>query len=69
MPELEDQLQNFPDGTAEYIRHPSQAKPGINVFPDKLHVITMLENPMRWRSRYANYHTFADAVQKAGAIL
>lgn len=64
-----DELQNFPDGSDQFIRDTSHAKPGIHVFPDRLHVITMLENPMRWRSRYANYHTFADAVERAGAVL
>lgn len=52
-----------------FIDHPSHAKPGIWPFSDRLHVLTMLENPIRWRSRYANYHAFERHVADAGAIL
>ncbi|MGC2648232.1 MAG: hypothetical protein WA261_18255, partial [Candidatus Sulfotelmatobacter sp.] len=55
--------------SADYIDHPSQARPGIHVFPDKLHVVTMLENPLRWRSRYWNYWMFERECAAAGAIL
>lgn len=64
-----DKLQHFPNQTVEHIDHPSHAKPGIHVFPDRLHVVTMLENPMRWRSRYQNYWTFQHHVEQSGAIL
>jgi hypothetical protein len=64
-----DKLQHFPDGTVEHVDHPAHAKPGIHVFPDRLHVVTMLENPIRWRSRYQNYWTFQKHVEQAGAIL
>lgn len=64
-----DALQHFPPGSEQFICSPSHAKPGIHPFPDKLCVVTMLENPLRWRSRYANYHAFAQHVQAAGAIL
>src|SRR6202035_3379899 len=49
--------------------HPSQARPGIHVLPDRLHVVTMLENPLRWRSRYWNYWMFERECEAAGAIL
>jgi len=51
------------------IDHPSEARPGIHVFPDRLHVVTMLENPLRWRSRYSNYWMFERECQAARAIL
>lgn len=53
----------------EFIRHPSHAKPGIHVFPDKLYVLTMLENPLRFRARYRNYWRFEDHMERGGAIL
>jgi hypothetical protein len=62
-------LTHFAPGSSEFIDKASQARPGIQVFPDRLYVLTMLENPLRWRSRYANYHVFADAVEAAGAVL
>lgn len=64
-----DKLQHFPPGSDQYISHPSQAVPGIHVFPDKLYVVTVLDNPLRWRSRYANYWAFEKHVEDAGAIL
>jgi hypothetical protein len=51
------------------IDHPSQSKPGIHSFPDRLYVVTMLENPLRWRSRYWNYWMFERECEAAGAIL
>jgi hypothetical protein len=56
-------------GCVKCIDHPSQAKPGVHVFPDRLHVLTMLENPQRWRSRYWNYWMFERECEAAGAIL
>jgi len=54
---------------ARCIDHPSQARPGIHVLPERLHVVTMLENPLRWRSRYWNYWMFEQECEAAGAIL
>lgn len=51
------------------ISHPSHAKPGIHPFPDKLYVVTMLSNPLRFRNRIFNYHIFERHVQSAGAVL
>lgn len=65
-----DKLQHFPDCQCKLcIDHPSQAKLGIHVFPDKLYVVTCLYNPVRYRNRYANYWTFENMVEKSGAIL
>jgi hypothetical protein len=52
-----------------YIDHPSHAKPGIWPFPDKLHVVTAIINPQRFRSRYELYRAFEKRVNDAGAIL
>jgi hypothetical protein len=54
---------------APAIDHPSQAQPGVHAFPDRLYVVTMLENPLRWRSRYWNYWMFERECEAAGAIL
>lgn len=60
---------NPSDDAGEFIRHPSHAKPGIHVLPDKLYVLTMLENPLRFRARYRNYWRFQDHMERGGAIL
>lgn len=63
-------LAHFPDCEClENISHPSHARSGIHVFPDKLYVVTVLFNPLRFRNRYFNYWTFENMVQKSGAIL
>jgi hypothetical protein len=53
----------------ECIDHPSQAKIGIHVLPNRLYVVTMLENPLRWRKRYENYWAFEQHIEKSGGIL
>lgn len=63
------QLRHFPTGSDLYIEHPALARPGISVFPDKLYFITVLENPLRWRSRYLNYHEFELQIKAQGGIL
>jgi hypothetical protein len=70
-PDVDNQrgFEHLPAGSWEYIDHPSHHKPGIHVFPDKLYVITMLENPLRFRNRYWNYWAFENMVKKAGAVL
>jgi hypothetical protein len=50
-------------------RHRSHARPDVKPIDDELHVVTMLSNPLRWRSRYWNYWAFEHEVEKAGAIL
>ena len=67
-PELDPLAHHAPEA-GEFIRHPSQAKPGVRVFPDKLYVLTMLENPLRFRARYRNYWRFQDHMERGGAIL
>jgi len=62
-------LEHFPPEASQFIEHPSQARPGIHPFPDKLWVIAVLDNPLRWRSRYSNYWAFERHVRDAGGIL
>ena len=49
--------------------HPSHARADIQPLADRLHVLTMLENPLRWRARYRNYWMFERHVEQSGAIL
>lgn len=62
-------FDHLPPGSTIFVDHPSHAKPGIHVYPDRLHVITVLENPLRWRSRYWNFHLFEQMVERSGALL
>lgn len=62
-------MQHFPDGSDQWIGDPAHAKPGFHVYPDKLYVVTCLENPLRWRSRYLNYADFQKHIADSGAIL
>lgn len=52
-----------------WIDDESHAKPGIWPFPDKLHVMTVLSNPPRFRARYELYRAYAKRVLDASAIL
>jgi hypothetical protein len=55
-----------------FVDHPSHAPhsvPAIQAFPGRLHVVTALFNPLRYRARYRNYRAFAKHVADAGAIL
>lgn len=69
MSEIITPLYHYPAGSDQFIGDPSQARIGIHPFPDKLYVVTMLSNPLRWRSRYANYYKFAKHMADSGAIL
>lgn len=64
-----DPLKHFPNEAELDVRHPSHAKLGIHTFPDQLFVLTMIENPLRFRKRYENYYKFEDHMKKGGAIL
>lgn len=65
-----DKFSHFPDCECiQNIDHPSQARQGIHPFDDRLFVVTTLFNPLRFRSRMANYWSFENMVQKSGAIL
>ena len=60
---------HFPPGSPEHIDHPAHARTGIHPYPDGLFVLTMLDNPLRWRSRYNNYWGFERHCEQAGAML
>lgn len=62
-------FEHFPDDCLEYIDHPSHHRPGIHALHDRLYVITTIFNPLRFRSRYWNYWSFNNMVEKSGAIL
>lgn len=62
-------LEHLPSKSWNYIDHPAHAQPGIHVYPDKLYVVTVLENPLRWRSRYRNYWIFENMCRRAGVEL
>ena len=51
------------------LSHCSQAKMGLQPFPDKLYVITAISNPMRFVTRYELYRAFEKRVADAGAEL
>lgn len=65
-----DKLQHHADcSCTTNIDHPSHARTGIHVFPDRLYVVTTIYNPLRFRNRYWNYWAFENMVEKSGAIL
>jgi len=52
--------------------HPAHAPhtvPALKVFPDKLYVVAVVSNPIRYHSRYRLYRAFEKHVEDAGAIL
>lgn len=53
----------------KWITHHSQRRAGFAVFPDKLYVISVVTNPVRFYSRYKLYHAFEKMVADAGAVL
>ena len=64
-----DKFAHFPEDCKEYIDHPSHSRPGIHALHDRLYVVSTIFNPLRFRTRYWNYHTFENMVNGAGAIL
>jgi hypothetical protein len=64
------QFRHLPDCTcATKIEHPSHARPGVHPLDDRLYVVTVLENPLRWRSRYWNYNAFEAMCRKSSCVL
>jgi hypothetical protein len=49
--------------------HRSQFKPGFTPMDEPLYVVTVITNPVRFRSRLELYHAFEKRVSDAGAIL
>lgn len=68
-PNMNKGFEHFPDDCLDYINHPSHAKPGIHTLHNKLYVVSVVFNPLRFRNRYWNYWTFNSMCEKAGAIL
>ena len=62
-------LDHYSPASAAHIEHPSHAGQGIHAFPDRLHVLTVVSNPLRWRSRYENYWKFEAHVASSPAVL
>jgi len=54
---------------SQWATHPSLSKPGIGHIPEKLYVLCMLENPVRYRSRYENFWKFQKHVEDSGGQL
>lgn len=52
-----------------HLSHPAHAKPGITPFPDRLHVVTAISNPVRYAKRYELYRAFAKHMEDSGAVL
>jgi len=52
-----------------FIDHRSHAQSHIHPFPDRLHVVTAISNPQRFRSRYELFWAFEKRVRDSGAIL
>jgi hypothetical protein len=52
-----------------FIDHRSQAQSHIHPYPDRLHVVTAIANPQRFRSRYELFWAFEKRVRDSGAIL
>ncbi len=57
------------DDDKQWVHHHSQRRAGFGVFPSKLHVITVISNPIRFYSRYKLFHAFEKQVKDAGALL
>lgn len=62
-------MTSIRDNTSQWVSHPSMAQPGISHLQDKLYVVTMLENPVRYRTRYQNYWAFEKHMRESGAEL
>ena len=53
----------------DFIDHASHAKSGIFPFQDRLHVVTAIIDPHRFRSRYELFRAFEHRVETASAVL
>ncbi|HUQ91872.1 MAG TPA: hypothetical protein VM120_09330 [Bryobacteraceae bacterium] len=52
-----------------HIDHASQKLSQVKAFPDRLHVVAVLHNPLRWRSRYDHFSAFEKRVTDSGGLL
>jgi hypothetical protein len=64
---MEHHLLN--DDDKKWVNHHSQRRAGFGVFPAKLHVVTVVSNPIRFYSRYKLYHAFEKQITDASAEL
>jgi hypothetical protein len=52
-----------------FIDHPSQARDYMKPFPDKLHVVAVLNNFQMWHKRLVNWRAFEKRIEDSGGIL
>src|SRR3989304_3391293 len=62
-------FNHHPDCCSDYITDPSESRPGIHCLHDKLFVVTVIFDPLRFRSRYWNFELFQKHIENSGAIL
>ncbi len=62
-------FDHFPECCTEFIDHPSHSRVGIHALHDRLYVVTVVFNPLRFRNRYWNYNLYENMVERSGAIL
>ncbi len=56
-----------PDSFVDHYSHTGVGR--IWPFPDRLFIVTALNNPLRWRARYHNYWKFAKHMEDSGVNL
>ena len=54
---------------SEHTDHVAHAKPGMKVYPDQLHVICVISNPVRFKVRYELYRAFEKHMDESGVVL
>ena len=72
MSRLEDDRNTLDSVVAEnsaHVDHRSQFVSHIKPFPDRLHVVAVVFNPIRWASRYKHWAAFERMVHDQGGVL
>ena len=67
MPEIITNLSPHPDSFIDHYAHTGVGR--VLPFPGRLHLVTVLNNPLRYHSRYHNYWKFAKHLADSGVIL
>lgn len=62
-------FEHYPEDCLPFVDDPSHHRSGIHALHNRLYVVTVLFDPLRFRSRYWNYWTFKSMCENAGAIL